>query len=98
MIVTGMYALKVKKIRGSNPMLLAWSGVARKQKMLNKLSDLIQRKIVWKTPQRAMWLYEHVPGGWLESLRVANLKSTIKLTQKKSLFYAQDLGKSRVCI
>jgi len=57
--------------------------------MLLKILDYLQIKILWKSPERAMNIYSKIPPRILDSLRLYNLKNTLKRVDEKSIFYSQ---------
>jgi len=57
--------------------------------MLSQLSDFLQRKIIWESPERALALYKKAPKALIEWFRVANLRRTIELAGTKSIFYGE---------
>jgi len=57
--------------------------------MVTRILDNIELSVLWKTPERAMKLYEGVPLPILRHLRLMNLIRTLKLVSDKSIFYSK---------
>jgi len=66
--------------------------------MISKFLDYLQLKILWKSPERAFRIYEWVPDSILNGFRLANLKKTLKLAKKQSIFYREKFASSDVDI
>lgn len=66
--------------------------------MISGWLDRLQLEILWKSPERAISLYQSVPRAWVEGFRLANLRNTLKLVREKSAFYRRQFQEHPVDI
>ena len=60
--------------------------------MLSKISDILQKNLIWSSPERALAVYRQMPKPVMAWYRLQNLRGTLRHVSDKSIFYAQRFG------